>query len=215
MSWLHRPRATPGSIGAGDPSPPRGDPGPCSHDSPALSEIFGAIDPERPVRLLDLGPALPTNLEFYDGLTNGIRIAHLLRDLEPYDPDEPTDETFVSTLDRLAPSDNETFELILIWNTLDYLNAPRSALLCHHLAAVAAHGAHLHAMTLTTGTMPVKPSAFEIAGPGRLIYRSESDQRIDAPDTPPAVIERRLDPFRVKRSVLLRHGVREFIGVID
>lgn len=215
MGWLHRPRASRGSIGSGEPPPPSGDPGPTFHDSPALAEIFGAIDPERPVRLLDLGPALPTNLGFYDGFTSGIRIAHLLRDLEPYDPDEPADEIFVSNLDRLAPSDNETFELILTWNTLDYLNASRSALLCHHLAAVAARGALLHAMTHTSGTMPAEPSAFEIAGPGRLNYRSEGDQRIEAPDTPPAVIERRIDPFRVKRSVLLRHGVREFIGILD
>lgn len=215
MGWLQRPRASHGSIGPGEPPPPSGDPGPNSHDSPTLAEIFGDIDPERPIRLLDLGPALPTNLAFFDDLTSGIRIAHLLRDLEPYNPEEPADEIFVSTLDRLAPSDNETFDLILTWNTLDYLNASRSALLCHHLAAVAAHGALIHAMTLTSGTMPAEPSAFEIDGPGRLIYRSESDRQIDAPDTPPAVTERRLDPFHVKRSVLLRHGVREFIGVLD
>lgn len=90
-----------------------------------------------------------------------------------------------------------------------------NALLCHHLAAVAAHGALLHAMTLTSGTMPAEHSAFEIAGLGHLIHRSASDHRIEAPDTPPAVIERQHDPFRVKRSVLLRHGVREFIGVLD
>jgi len=215
MGWLHLPRANGGSIGVGDPSSPPGGPDPCSHDSPALAEVFSDFDQERRVRLLDLGPAIPTNLGFYDEFTNGVRIAHLLRDLEPFDPEQPADEAFVATLDRLAPSDNQSFGLILLWDTLDYLNASRSALLCHHLAAVAAHGALLHAMTTTSGTIPREPSGFEIADPGRLNYRPEGHQRIEAPDTPPAVIERRLDPFHVKRSVLLRHGVREFIGVLD
>lgn len=215
MSWLHRPRASRGSIGAGDPSSPRGDPCPCSHDSPALAEVFSAFDAEHPVRLLDLGPALPTNLEFYDGFTSRLRIAHLLRDLEPYDPDEPGDETFVSTLSRLAQSDDDTFGLILIWDTLDYLNADRSAVLCHHLAAVADRGALIHAMTLTSGSMPSKPPGYEIAGPGRLVYRAGTGPRLAAPDTPPASVERRLEPFRISRSILLRHGVREFIGIRD
>lgn len=215
MSWLHRPRATPGSIGTGDSSPPRGDPGPCTHDSPALADIFGAIDPERPIRLLDLGPASPTNLDFYGGFTCGVRIAHLLRDLEPYDPDEPDDTAFVSSLDRIAPSDNEAFDLILAWDTLDYLTSARTSVLCHHLVAVAAHGAHIHAMTLSSGTMPSEPSAYEIAGPGRLVYRAGTDRVIDAPRIPPAAIERRLEPFRVSRSILLRHGVREFVGILD
>ena len=56
------------------------DEGPTVHDSPALTEILGSLDPERPVRVLDLGPALPTNLEFYSRISTGVRIVPLLRD---------------------------------------------------------------------------------------------------------------------------------------
>ncbi|MEE4270100.1 MAG: hypothetical protein V2I67_00395 [Thermoanaerobaculales bacterium] len=213
MSWLRRSEA-PHRPAGGQTPPPRGDPPSVVHDAPALASALEAFDADHPVRLLDLGPALPANLGFYDCFTTGVRIAHLLRDLPPVDPEKPDDASFVSILDRIEPSDHTRFGLILAWNTLDYLTAERAALLSHHLAAVADHGALIHAMTFTAGTIPASPSGYEIVEPGRLIYRHADQPAITAPDIPPADAERRLGPFRVTRSILLRHGVREFVGIL-
>jgi len=213
MSWLRRSDAPPRHTGGKTP-PPRGDPPSLAHGAPALASVLEAFDADHRVRLLDLGPALPANLDFFGGFTTGVRIAHLLRDLPPVDPEKPDDAPFVSILDRLEPADDSRFGLILAWNTLDYLTAERAALLSHHLAAVAEHGALIHAMTFTAGTIPASPSGYEIVGPGRLVYRHADQPAIEAPDITPADAERRLGPFRVSRSILLRHGVRELIGIL-
>jgi len=188
---------------------------PDEHDSPALAEIFAAVDEDRPVRVLDLGPALRSNLEFYSPIASGVRIAHLLRgdDLEELRNSEP--DPFVSILERLSPADEEPFGLILVWDLLNYLVRGQPAILAHHLAAVAERGARIHAMIFTGQTMPAAPSRYELGASARLRYRPTTDARIDAPNPPAALVERWLDPFRVTRSFVLRHGVREFLGIFD
>jgi len=62
--------------------------------------------------------------------------------------------------------------------------------------------------------MPAGPTRYEITGPGRLVYRPTTAERVAAPNPPPALVERWLDPFKITRSVILRHGVREFIGLL-
>jgi len=212
MVWLHRPTA--------DAEPVRGEVAdrgrviddPAEHDSPALAEIFSSVDEERPVRILDLGPALPVNLAFYNSVAGSVRIADLVRGDNLRELDQ---RGFVSLLGRLVSSANETFDLILAWDILDHLTAEQPGVLAHHLAAVADRGARIHLMTTTTDTMPAGPTRYEIAGPGRLVYRPTTAKRVPAPNPPPALVERWLDPFRITRSVILRHGVREFIGILN
>jgi hypothetical protein len=215
MGWLHRPAAD--EIAADQGVVGRSiEPGtPPVHDSPALAELFASFDEEHSVRVLDLGPASPVNLEFYSTFASGVRIAHLLRGEELESLAEDEEDVFVSLLGRLCPADQQTFGLILAWDLLDHLGSERPSILAHHLAAVADRGAKLHVMTTTSDTMPAKPTRFEIDDAGRLLYRTVTERRIPAPNPPPALVERWLDPFRVTRSVVLRHGVREFLATLD
>lgn len=214
MSWLRRSRGNPPAALDNDGPILDGDDRPAEHDSPALAEIFAALGPERPVRVLDLGPALKTNLEYYEAVATGVKIAHLLRgdgvdDLRRLETDE-----FAERLARVLPVDDEPFGLILLWDLLNYLPDPRARQLLDHLAAVAAPGARIHAMIITSPTMPGEPSRYHFLGPGRLHYRPSTGEVTSAPGPAPAQVERWLAPFRVKRSILLRHGVREFIAVM-
>jgi len=187
--------------------------GPTTHDSPALAEIFAGISPERPVRVLDLGSALQTNLEYYATIGTGVRIVPLLRNdgLEGLRSLEP--EAFSALLERLLPRDDVDFGLILMWDLLDYLIDDQPTLLARHLASVSEPGARIHVMVITTETMPAEPSRYELLDSGRLTYRPTTAKRTPAPDLPPAKVERWIKPFRVERSFLLRHGVREFVAI--
>jgi hypothetical protein len=213
VRWLHRsqavaPTADLGGVGVNKKIAEN-----AIHDSPALTEIFAALDPDRPVRVLDLGSALQTNLEFYSTIGNGVRIVPLLRNdglegLHALDA-----EAFSAMLDSLLPTEDEGFGLILAWDLFDYLVDDQPALLARHLAGIAERGARIHVMIITGETMPAKPSRYEILDAGRLAYRPTTNRNATAPDPPPAKVERWLAPFRVERSFLLRHGVREFIAV--
>jgi hypothetical protein len=185
------------------------------HPSPALAEIFGCIRGTRPFRILDLGAARRANLEHYFDIADGVRIAHLLRDNEASDLRRLEPGRFTRLLDGLTGRHDTAFDLILLWDVLNYLGQDQVALLARNLARVAERGARLHALVYTTPTMPTQPSTIEIVDAQRLRYRLSTDRRCPTPDLPPALVERLLRPARVTRSVLLRHGVREYLGVLD
>jgi hypothetical protein len=213
MGWLQRSQAVlPAARGQGVEIAGENE-SPDTHDSPALVEILAAVDAERPQRILDLGQALSCNLERYSAFASGVRIANLLRDGGAGTLGQLDESAFRNTLDRVLPVGEEPFGIIFAWDIFNYLIDDQPSLLARHLAAVAADGARIHAMIVTTDTMPAEPSRFELLDGGRLIYRPTTDRLTAAPDTPPALVERWLEPFRVQRSFLLRHGVREFIAV--
>ncbi len=214
MGWLHRPSTAETTAGGGVIGRLSGENDSAAHDSPVLAEIFSSIDGEHPIRVLDLGSASRVNLEFYSAFASGVRIAHLLRGDDLKKASESDDVFFVSLLDRLSPSGDETFGLILAWDILDHLTDEQPSILIHHLAAVADRGARVHVMTTTADSMPAAPTQFEIDGPGRLVYRPTTEDLITAPNPSPAQVERWLDPFRITRSVILRHGIREFLAVL-
>jgi hypothetical protein len=186
---------------------------PEEHDSPGLGEIFGSLDPEAPCRILDLGPALRLNLELYATIASKVRIVDLFRNDSPAEMAALEDDSFVHRLTRLLPIGDDLFDVILTWDLFDYFDREQPSLLASHLAAVADHGARLHAMVVTVDSMPAKPTRYEIRQPGRLAYLPTTTRSMPAPNSPPALVERWLAPFRVERSIVLRHGVRESIGV--
>ena len=213
MRWLQRSQAVSPTARGIDAKTRGEDEDPAVHDSPALTEIFAALDPDRPVRVLDLGPALQTNLEYYATIGNGVRIVPLLRNdglegLRALDA-----EAFTAMLNRLLPTEDTGFGVILMWDLLNYLVDDQPSLLARHLATVAERGAEIHVMVITAQTMPAEPTRYEILDAGRLAYRLTTNRRAAAHDPPPAKVERWLRPFRVERSFLLRHGVREFIAI--
>lgn len=214
MSWLQRSPAT--SIAHGKRADePTACASPEVHDAPLLGELLAELDEESPIRVLDLGPAAPANLDFFARFSSGLRIADLLRDLPQPDPEDPDDAPFVAVLARLARGDDPRYDLILLWDTLDSLTAGRSTVLAHHLAALTTPGGRLHAMTASTAGTDSGVTAYEIVEPGRLRYRRRTAGGATQAAIPPAEVERRLLPFRVTRSVLLRHGIRETIAVLD
>lgn len=213
MRWLRKSQAVPLTALKTPAELTERDESPTVHDSPALTEIFGNLDTDRPVRVLDLGPALQTNLDFYTKIANGVRIVPLQRNDGLEGLQQLDAEAFAARLDRLLPIGDDAFGLVLMWDLLNYLNDEQPSLLAHHLAAVAERGASIYVMIFTAGTMPREPSRYELLAGGRLAYRPTTRRRTAAPDPPPAKVERWIKPFRVERSFLLRHGVREFIAV--
>lgn len=183
------------------------------HGSPALAEIFSGLAADRDRRILDLGPATRRNVEHYATVADRMRFVHLLggdpaHDLRQLDP-----TALVRRLEKLVPFGTESYDLILTWSSFDYVEGAHVSAVASRLATVAAPGARLHAMIATTNMMPAAPLRYEIVGPGRIAYLATTEQLIPAPNPPPAKVERWLEPFRVDRCVVLRHGIRELIAV--
>ena len=121
MRWLRNSPAVSPAAGRSHTEFTEKDEDPTVHDSPALTEILASLDPDRPVRVLDLGSALQTNLDFYANIANGVRIVPLQRNdglvgLQQLDAD-----AFAVRLNRLLPIGGDAFGLVLVWDLLNYL----------------------------------------------------------------------------------------------
>jgi hypothetical protein len=186
---------------------------PIEHDSPALAELFASLDAESGSRILDLGPALASNFEHYSAIASVVRIVDLIRTEPLHRLVRLEADEFVHLLTRLLPIGASVYDLILTWDLVNYLDHNQPDLVARHLAAVANRNAKLHAMVVTSDSMPALPSRYELREPGRLVYRPTTSRTAPAPNPTPAQVESWLHPFRIQRSIVLRHGVREFIAV--
>lgn len=183
------------------------------HDSPGLAELFAGLDPDLDHRVLDLGPAAACNLEHYRAVATRIRFADLLRAATLDELRGLDGEELERRLAELLPEDGDGPDLILTWDVLNYLDDRLAGPVARRIAALAAPGARLHTMIITSPMMSAEPTRYLIVGPGRLAYRTGPARQVPAPDLPPARVERWLAPLGVTRSVVLRHGVRELVAV--
>ena len=184
------------------------------HPSPLLGELLERCEPDRGLRVLDLGPASCRNLEHYSAFASVVRFADLRGAAIHGETAAPDDLGFGQKLDVLLPLSDRAFDLVLAWDVLNYLDGDRAPRLVRHLAAIAGPGARLHALVVTASTLSSEPLGYQIVSPGEVAYGA-GKQPVPAPQLPPAKIERWLEPFRVRRSVILRHGVRELLAVLD
>jgi hypothetical protein len=185
------------------------------HDAPALIEVFAGRGPDADRRVLDFEAASHSNFEHYSSVATGVRFLGLTDRRTITEIRRLDAAAFERRLRELLPIGREVFDVVLAWTLFDYLSPDQPNLLSRHLAAISAPGARLHAMIEMSDRMPAAPSRFEIVEPGRLAYRSPPGDSVPAPGTPPARIEAWLAPFRVEHAVVLRHGIREVLAILQ
>lgn len=189
-------------------TPETADPSPESvAGCPGLERFFGPGARRLEGGVLDLGPAHGSNLERYATVTHRVRFADLLRDTRAGDgvlvPDAPV-------VAGVTGGDPRPFDLVLAWRIFDELSERTAAALISRLAAAVRPGGHLH---LVAGTEVEAPRAQPLARSGAAISRIATGS---APEPrrrlSPAEAERRIAPFRIEHSVLLRRGERELVA---
>jgi hypothetical protein len=181
------------------------------HAAPALGALLGRLDGERGLRVLDLGASVAANLERYSRFAVSVRFADLPRLLVA---GEHPSSFSRGALARALPKERLAYDLLLCWDLLDHLSADDSRSLIARLLECSRPGTLVYAVTASSHTMSAHPVRFEIVGDEHLAYRTATDGTRSSPELPPAEVGRRLAPYVIERSVLLRHGVREHVAVL-
>ena len=185
--------------------------GPDEHQSLALPALCRGLETGRQ-RILDLGPAIGSNVAFYSGLPCNLFIADLHDALFPGHAEgvmrrrDQFDELLASEL----PGDGD-FDLILAWDLLNYLDEDELRSLSRHLAAVSSPGAVLFALVSTRKVMPNKPAVFRIVDPSRLAYQTDPRVKREAPRYKEPALDRAMPEFSVESTYLLRNGMQEYL----
>ena len=184
---------------------------PDEHQSLALPALCRGLETGRQ-RILDLGPAIGTNVAFFSNLPCNLFIADLHEALYPGSAEGVMRrrENFDELLTNELPEESD-FDLVLAWDLLNYLDEEEMRSLSHHLAAVCTPGAVLYALITTRKVMPNKPAAYRIVDPSRLAYEIDSGVRREAPRYKEPVLNRAMPEFSVESSYLLRNGMQEYL----
>jgi hypothetical protein len=179
------------------------------HTSPALADVLGRMADRHDCRVLDLGGAVPRNIELLAGFARHVRVVDVFRALEELR--ESADEEV--SPDGLIDPRWGPFDLVLAWDVLNYLDPRDGRDLVTAIADLCPTGAILLALILSGPDMAARPTIYTVVENDALEYRYETTARSLCPRLKPANLERILGPFRVERSFVLRHGVQEYVAL--
>jgi hypothetical protein len=187
-----------------EPQPPR-------YRSPALNALLSRLSDEGAYNILDLGAASGANIEFFSRFSCRFQIVDL--------PDALASEKVRSMLDtdpaaafrRILPVDRDPFDVVLAWDVFNYLTRDQLRCLASDLAWLSRPGALMLAFISTAKEMPAQAGDFRIADERTILWRPRTTEMQPSPKLPPADVERLIAGFAVVHSVLMRHGIREYL----
>ena len=163
-------------------------------------------------QILDLGPAVGANVQFFSGLPCSLFIADLHEALFPRTSADAVRRhgPFEAMLAEELPRQGE-FDLVLAWDLLNYLDPDEIGALSRRLAKICSPGAMLFASITTRQVMPNRPAVYRILGPGKLAYELEPGVKRAAPRYKEPDLKRVLGEFSVESTYLLRNGMQEYL----
>ncbi len=182
-----------------------------SREHPSLALAHAIV----PVRanggfVLDLGPASGANISFFAERGCKLFIADLNSSLFGSTDSANRAEALELALVRDIPA-TETFDLILLWDLLDYLDDREIRILASRLQAVCHAATLLYGMVSIRKEIPDRPSRFEICDVGSIRYSPGSPLRRPAPLHKEPELVKLMPDFEVESTYLLRHGKQEYL----
>jgi methyltransferase family protein len=189
------------------------------HRSLALAALLEEFRRSRKLQVLDLGPAVGSNVEFLSQFGCKIYIEDLFAALEARGAGEgngggegaEAGPQFFA--DFLPTSESASFDVVLAWDTFNYLSRKELGYLIRHLSPFCHPGTLVFALISFQKQIPARPIRFRIVDPQKLAYEMRTTAVRPAPRFTPAEMNDLLRGFRVDRSFLLQHGIQEYLFV--
>lgn len=207
--WTNAARELIGARNAPAPGTPAGE----LTNSPLLAGLVAQCAERPRCHVLDLGPAIGSNIAFFQQLHCKLGIAdcgaELLR-LSARGEDDAT--PLDAQLARLLPVDpDEPYDAILAWDLLNYLDKPLFAALTAHLAPAVTGDTHLHAYIGARRTLAAEPAQYRLQDDGRVEVLARSTATRECPCYHQMELRHLLPQFGVVRSMLLQNGMQEYL----
>jgi len=187
------------------------------HRSLGLAALFQEIRRDRKIQVLDLGSAVGSNVEFLSRYDCKLYIEDLYAALAARGPalgeGEQAGPQFFA--DFLPLPDTVRLDVVLAWDTFNYLSRRELAYLVDRLRRYCQPGTLIFSLISILKQIPAQPIRFRIVDEERLAYDLRTAALRPSPRYAPAELTEILSGFRVDRSYLLRHGIQEYLFVRD
>jgi len=175
------------------------------HRSPGFEAALADLIRADGIHVLDLGPAVPENIEFYSGFATRVQIIDAFRDVSDPVP-------AIRILNDLVGRYRGSFHLVLLWDSLNYLAPAQATEVVAAIVPLCRPEARCMAMVATSDTMPASPRRYRVVDANHLSYDGSTSEMLGAPQMTPAVVERVLGGFSIEHAFVLRNGIREYVA---
>jgi hypothetical protein len=192
-----------------------------SREEPAAPEPFNAplfrslierIPEDERWVVLDLGAVCPRVISLFGGhrcrldiADVGLGLAALERPLESPD--------LRKAAEALLPELHaEAADLVLCWDTLNYLNRDALTALMARIHDRCRPGTLVHALICYSDSqMPVEPGHYVPQDDGSLVNATDCNEQRDAPRYSPEDLTLCMQGYSIDRAMLLSNGMQEFL----
>lgn len=132
------------------------------HRAPGLTAVYNEIKSSSKNRILDLGPMVAANFNFFSKLSCKVHFENFNDFIQ--EPDHNRASGFAAELDNylLNHAPNEKFEVILTWDILNYLSLDEIGALFLKLNNWCHPNTLMHAIRYLGKNIPPQPARFQI-----------------------------------------------------
>ena len=158
-------------------------PEPVVHNSLGLQALCQRLQGVAACNILELGPVRSGNIQFWSQFSPSIYVADLRSSLPlPVLPSEES-EFVEPDWDRLLGlPDNHSYDVILAWDLLNYLELPAVGSLMNYLKRFCRPGTVLFSLIFDQKEMPGKITVYGIADESHLKYEYAGTEMRVCPD---------------------------------
>jgi hypothetical protein len=147
--------------------------------------------------VLDLGPAVKANLDFFLGRGARVTVADFYRS--------------GSRCEGIASDPETRFDLVLAWDVLNYLDRDGLGRLMETLGPHFRPGTALHGLIATSREISAVPSRFRIEDRETIVCEVQGGRKVPAPRYVEQDLLKRMLGWTVEHRVQLRSGMLEYL----
>jgi hypothetical protein len=181
-------------------------------NAPLFKRLIENLSPERRSVVLDFGPARAETVALFGQFRSRLDIADLGGGLPGLAGESDPAQLKLLAEELLPRRRPEPTDVVLCWDTLNYLPRPALSALMGCVAARCRPGTWVHLLIVYSGNrMRARPNHYGPQADGRLLTFPTADTEIDAPRYSPEDLRQYIRGFRVDSASLLKNGMQEFL----
>lgn len=183
-----------------------------SLNAPLFRSLVERMDEGGRWVVLDLGPAQKDIVALFNRFRCRLDIADLAEVLDELNAETETPPLSERAEAVLPAPRDESTDIVLCWDLMNYLRRPALTALMERIAARARPGTLVHAfIAYSAPRMPVRPDRYVPLDNLRLMNVATTDEQRDAPRYSPEDLALCMEGYEMERAVLLRNGMQEFL----
>lgn len=178
-----------------------------------FADLFRDIDPDKRLRVLEIGRAQSETVSFFSDYKCRLRFADLYDDVKLFKGQAGATEAELAKNFRktLAIPKGEKFDLCLLWDVMQYFSGRAIRALCGALEPHLHEGTKAHGFGVHSILTPCERAEYSIRNLGEFVVRKGRLPDLQYLPHPQAELSELLTVFKVERAILMGDGTVEML----